>query len=101
MQMLERRIDALKRIIEAHDGENVADATFRREVDAVVDQFYDDIGRVTTVSARWSTINWTGLAVPRYSNPRPPTTSAGSPALHGQRSIRHFIGRQYTSLLST
>ena len=52
MQMLERRIDALKRIIEAHDGENVADATFRREVDAVVDQFYDDIGRVTTVSAR-------------------------------------------------
>ncbi len=52
MQGLEQRIDTLKRTIEAHDGENVADAAFRREVDAVVDQFYDDIGRITTVSAR-------------------------------------------------
>src|SRR5947207_9175017 len=52
MQELERRIDALKSRIAARDGENIADLEFRREVDAVIDHFYDDIGKVTTVSAR-------------------------------------------------
>lgn len=52
MQALEVRIDELKRIIAANDGRNAVDARFRGEVDALIDRFYDDIGRITTVPAR-------------------------------------------------
>ncbi len=51
MHTSELRIEELRRTIAAHDGDNVAGATFRGEVDALIGEFYDDIGRITTVSA--------------------------------------------------
>ncbi|HWO93484.1 MAG TPA: hypothetical protein VNL92_01840 [Dehalococcoidia bacterium] len=52
MQGLEMRINALRQAIAENDGENIAGPAFRREVEALVDAFYDDIGHVTLVSAR-------------------------------------------------
>lgn len=51
MQKLEERIETLKRIIVDNDGRNVATSAFRREVDEMIGQFYDDIGRIRLIPA--------------------------------------------------
>jgi len=52
MEELEASVTELKRIIWAHDGENVADAAFRRQVDALLSLFYDDIGEIKRIPLR-------------------------------------------------
>lgn len=51
-QTLESAVQELKRTIYLHDGYNVADAAFRRQVDGLISIFYDDIGSITTVPIR-------------------------------------------------
>lgn len=49
MPRLEEEIRSLKRQIQEHDGRNVATAAFARRVDALIEQFYDDIGEIMEV----------------------------------------------------
>jgi len=50
--MLEGSVRELKEIIAEHDGVNVADARFVRQVDELLSVFYDDIGEISNVSSR-------------------------------------------------
>jgi hypothetical protein len=46
---LETRIAALKETIRGADGENVVSAEFRREVEALIDAFYEDLGAIRAI----------------------------------------------------
>lgn len=50
--MLEGSVRELKTTIAEHDGVNVADARFVRQVDELLSVFYDDIGEISKVSSR-------------------------------------------------
>ncbi|MGB6838342.1 MAG: TCP-1/cpn60 chaperonin family protein [Dehalococcoidia bacterium] len=50
--MLEGSVREVKEIIAEHDGVNVADARFVRQVDELLSVFYDDIGEISNVSSR-------------------------------------------------
>jgi len=47
-----QRVEELKLHIRRHDGRNVADYAFRRQVDDLISAFYDDIGIVLQVPLR-------------------------------------------------
>jgi hypothetical protein len=49
---LESRVEQLKRLILLNDGENVADAAFAFEVDALIESIYDDIGTIKVLPLR-------------------------------------------------
>jgi hypothetical protein len=50
--MLEGSVGELKETIAEHDGVNVADTRFVRQVDELLSVFYDDIGEISNVSSR-------------------------------------------------
>ncbi len=47
-----QRVEELKLQVRRHDGRNVADYAFRRQVDDLISSFYDDIGIVLQVPLR-------------------------------------------------
>ena len=49
---LESQVERLKRLIVLNDGDNVADAAFSFEVDALISSIYDDIGTIKVIPLR-------------------------------------------------
>ena len=49
MAELEARVAGLKEVIRDADGENAAGPAFRREVEALIDAFYEDLGAIRTI----------------------------------------------------
>ncbi|HEX5938818.1 MAG TPA: hypothetical protein VFZ12_00485 [Dehalococcoidia bacterium] len=49
MAELETRVARLKEIVREADGENAAGPDFRREVEALIDAFYEDLGAIRTI----------------------------------------------------
>lgn len=52
LESLAARIRRLKADAAAHEGRNAADVRFLREVDALVNAFYDDVGRVVQIDLK-------------------------------------------------
>ena len=50
--MIEAAVTELRRLVDEHDGSNVASRGFCRRVDELIDAFYDDIGEVSRVPTR-------------------------------------------------
>lgn len=51
-QDLETAVRELKKQIEEHDGDNIADTRFAAVVDGLIGVFYDDIGEINSISIR-------------------------------------------------
>ena len=49
MAELETRIAALRQTIREADGENAVSTEFRREVEALIDAFYEDLGAIRAI----------------------------------------------------
>lgn len=49
---MQSRVQELKRVVAAHEGRNVADTAFARQVEELLDLFYADIGEIKRIDLR-------------------------------------------------